>query len=87
VGGLVVDTGMQYYGWSRDQAIDFMWRTPPLPVPRGSTRQPNIGCGPGLAYMTGGMTIRRLRGAAEGCLGRAFDISAFTDGLAPARCR
>jgi uncharacterized protein (DUF885 family) len=76
---LVVDTGMHYYGWSRDQAIDFMWRntaTTRANVVNEINRY--IGWpGQALAYMTGRDEIRRLRGAAEAALGSRFDIRAF----------
>jgi uncharacterized protein (DUF885 family) len=76
---LVVDTGMHYYGWSRDEAIDFMWRST-------ATTRANVvneidryigWPGQALAYMTGRDEIRRLRGAAAAALGPRFDIRAF----------
>jgi uncharacterized protein (DUF885 family) len=76
---LVVDTGMHYYGWSRDAAIDFMWRhtaTTRANVVNEINRY--IGWpGQALAYMTGRDEIRRLRRTAEAALGPRFDIRAF----------
>ncbi len=76
---LVVDTGMHHYGWSRSQAMDFMWRNT-------ATTQANVRNeidryigwpGQALAYMVGRREIRRLRTAAERQLGARFDIRAF----------
>jgi uncharacterized protein (DUF885 family) len=76
---LVVDTGMHHYGWSRSQAVDFMWRNT-------ATTQANVRNeinryigwpGQALAYMIGRREIQRLRTAAELALGPDFDIRAF----------
>jgi uncharacterized protein (DUF885 family) len=76
---LVVDTGMHHYGWSRSQAMDFMWRNT-------ATTQANVGNeidryigwpGQALAYMVGRREIQRLRAEAERQLGPDFDIRAF----------
>jgi uncharacterized protein (DUF885 family) len=76
---LVVDTGMHHYGWSRSQAMDFMWRNT-------ATTQANVRNeidryigwpGQALAYMVGRREIQRLRGEAERQLGSGFDIRAF----------
>jgi uncharacterized protein (DUF885 family) len=76
---LVVDTGMHHYGWSRSQAMDFMWRNT-------ATTQANVRNeidryigwpGQALAYMVGRREIQRLRGEAERQLGPDFDIRAF----------
>ncbi len=76
---LVVDTGMHHYGWSRSQAVDFMWQ-------HTATTEANVRNeidryiawpGQALAYMVGRREIRRLRGAAEHRLGARFDIRSF----------
>jgi uncharacterized protein (DUF885 family) len=76
---LVVDTGMHHYGWSRSQAMDFMWRNT-------ATTQANVRNeidryigwpGQALAYMVGRREIQRLRAKAEHQLGTEFDIRAF----------
>jgi uncharacterized protein (DUF885 family) len=76
---LVVDTGMHHYGWSRSQAMDFMWRNT-------ATTQANVRNeidryvgwpGQALAYMVGRREIQRLRAEAERHLGPDFDIRAF----------
>jgi uncharacterized protein (DUF885 family) len=76
---LVVDTGMHHYGWSRSQAMDFMWRN--TATTRANVRNEidrYIGWpGQALAYMVGRREIQRLRGLAERQLGAYFDIRAF----------
>jgi uncharacterized protein (DUF885 family) len=76
---LVVDTGMHQYGWSRSQAVDFMWQ-------HTATTQANVQNeidryigwpGQALCYIVGRREIRRLRGAAEHRLGARFDIRSF----------
>jgi uncharacterized protein (DUF885 family) len=76
---LVVDTGMHHYGWSRAQAVDFMWQ-------HTATTQANVNNeidryiawpGQALAYMVGRREIRRLRAAAGHRLGARFDIRSF----------
>jgi uncharacterized protein (DUF885 family) len=78
-GRLVVDTGMHHYGWSRAQAMDFMWRNT-------ATTQANVRNeidryigwpGQALAYLVGRREIQRLRGEAERRLGARFDVRAF----------
>jgi uncharacterized protein (DUF885 family) len=76
---LVVDTGMHFYGWSRAQAIDFMWRN------TATTRRNVINeidryiawPGQALAYMIGRRAIQRLRQQAEQDLAARFDIREF----------
>jgi uncharacterized protein (DUF885 family) len=76
---LIVDTGMHYYGWSRSQAVEFMWRN------TATTRRNVVNevdryiawPGQALAYMIGRQAIQRLRGQAERDLGRRFDIREF----------
>jgi uncharacterized protein (DUF885 family) len=76
---LVVDTGMHHYGWSRAQAMDFMWRN--TATTRANVRNEidrYIGWpGQALAYMIGRREIRRLREQAQRQLGARFDIRAF----------
>jgi Bacterial protein of unknown function (DUF885) len=67
------------YGWSRSQAMDFMWRN--TATTRANVRNEidrYIGWpGQALAYMVGRREIQRLRGQAERQLGAGFDIRAF----------
>ena len=78
---LVVDTGMHYFGWSRQQAIDFMVDNSALTVHNITTEVDRYISWPGqaLAYKTGELKIRELRAMAEGQLGEQFDIRGFHD--------
>jgi uncharacterized protein (DUF885 family) len=76
---LVVDTGMHYYGWSRAEAVDFMWRNTATTMSNIRNEVDRYIAWPGqaLAYMIGRREIQRLRGQAERQLGARFDIRAF----------
>ncbi|MGH7639353.1 MAG: DUF885 domain-containing protein [Candidatus Dormibacteria bacterium] len=76
---LVVDTGMHHLGWSRQQAVDYMWQ-------HTATTRSNIENevvryiawpGQALAYMVGCQEIRRLRAVAQERLGAKFDLRGF----------
>ncbi|MEO7745431.1 MAG: DUF885 domain-containing protein, partial [Actinomycetota bacterium] len=76
---LVVDTGMHHLGWSRQQAIDFMWAN------TATTRHNVVNeinryiawPGQALAYMIGRREIVRLRSVAQQRLGADFDVRGF----------
>ncbi|HUZ26570.1 MAG TPA: DUF885 domain-containing protein [Streptosporangiaceae bacterium] len=76
---LVVDTGMHYYGWSREAAIEFMWANTATTRANVINEVDRYVAWPGqaLAYMIGRREIQRLRGLAERRLGARFDIRAF----------
>ena len=76
---LVVDTGMHCYGWSRAEAVDFMWRNTATTMANIRNEVDRYIAWPGqaLAYMIGRREIQRLRGQAERQLGPRFDIRAF----------
>ncbi|MCH7887403.1 MAG: DUF885 domain-containing protein [Candidatus Marinimicrobia bacterium] len=78
---LVVDTGMHYFGWSRQQAIDYMAENSALTLHNITTEVDRYISWPGqaLAYKTGELKIRELRARAEEKLGKSFDIRAFHD--------
>ena len=78
---LVVDTGMHYFGWSRQQAIDLMVENSALTLHNITTEIDRYIAWPGqaLAYKTGELKIRELRARAEEKLGKSFDIRAFHD--------
>ena len=76
---LVVDTGMHYFGWSRQKAIDFMADNTALSLLNIKAEVDRYISWPGqaLAYKMGELKIRELRELAEQRLGRKFDIRDF----------
>ena len=76
---LVVDTGMHHYGWSRQQAIDYMWNNTATTMSNVTNEIDRYIGWPGqaLAYMIGRKEIERLRAEATAALGDAFDIRGF----------
>ena len=80
---LVVDTGMHAMGWTRSQAIDFMFDNSALAMNNIVNEIDRYITWPGqaLAYKTGQLEIMRLRQAATARLGTSFDIRRFHDSL------
>lgn len=80
---LVVDTGLHAYGWSREEAIDFMLKNTPLAPNNIQNEVDRYISWPGqaLAYKTGQIEIMRLRGEAETALGSKFDLKAWHDAV------
>jgi uncharacterized protein (DUF885 family) len=78
---LVVDTGMHYLGWSRQQAIDFMAANSALTILNITNEVDRYISWPGqaIAYKTGELKIRELRARAEDRLGGKFDVREFHD--------
>ena len=76
---LVVDTGIHYFGWSRQQAIDYMKEQTAKTEQDIAIEVDRYIVMPGqaLAYKIGEMRIRQLRDRAEQKLGPAFDIRSF----------
>jgi uncharacterized protein (DUF885 family) len=76
---LVVDTGLHYYGWSRQQAIDYMLANSSMAESDVVAEVERYVVIPGqaLAYKVGQRVIRELREEAEAELGAAFDVRAF----------
>jgi len=77
---LVVDTGMNEYGWSRDSAMAFMRprvAESPTQLQTETLRYSVDLPGQALAYKMGSIEIRRLRDLARESLGERFDIRAF----------
>lgn len=78
---LVVDTGMHYLGWTREQAIEFMAANTALTKLNIVNEVDRYIAWPGqaLAYKTGELKFRELRRRAEERLGAGFDIREFHD--------
>ncbi len=80
-GRLVVDTGMHAFGWTRQQAIDFLRAHSAL----GDNNIANevdryiVWPGQALAYKIGQLEIMRLRAEAQARLGARFEIRTFHD--------
>jgi uncharacterized protein (DUF885 family) len=76
---LVVDTGMHHLGWSRQQAIDFMWSNTATTMGNVTNEIDRYIGWPAqaLAYMIGRREIERLRRVATEQLGDTFDIRGF----------
>lgn len=78
---LVVDTGIHAFGWSRQQAIDYMKANTALSELNITREVDRYIDWPGQAtgYKIGELRIRAIRERAEKALGGAFDIRAFHD--------
>jgi uncharacterized protein (DUF885 family) len=78
---LVVDTGLHAFGWSRQQAVDWLASNTPMPRIEVESEVDRYISHPGqaLAYMVGRREIVRLRGRAAGRLAAAFDLKQFHD--------
>ncbi|MCB0970704.1 MAG: DUF885 domain-containing protein, partial [Acidimicrobiales bacterium] len=78
---LVVDTGLHAFGWSRQQAIDFMAANAPVNPDEIATEVDRYLGMPGqaLAYKVGQREILRLRAEARDRLGDRFSLPGFHD--------
>jgi uncharacterized protein (DUF885 family) len=76
---LVVDTGLHHLGWSRQQAIDFMYSNTATTRAHVRNEVDRYIAWPGqaLAYVTGKREIVRLRERARRALGPRFDLRQF----------
>ena len=80
---LVVDTGIHYKGWSREQAQSFLADNSALSLHNVRTEIDRYISWPGqaLAYKMGELKILELRARAEQELGDKFDIRDFHDAI------
>jgi uncharacterized protein (DUF885 family) len=78
---LVVDTGIHSQGWTREQAIKYMFEYTALPEHEIETEVDRYIAWPAqaLSYYLGEMAIVRGRKKAEDTLGAKFNIRAFHD--------
>jgi uncharacterized protein (DUF885 family) len=80
---LVIDTGVHFFGWSRQQAVEFGWANTATTHENISTEVDRYICWPGqaLAYLIGQREITRLRGRAQAALGPRFDVVGFHEAV------
>jgi len=80
---LVIDTGLHEFGWTRQQAIDYLASHTALAQLDIANEVDRYISWPGqaLSYYIGYMTMRRLRDEAERELGPAFDQRPFHDAI------
>ncbi|MGB5690949.1 MAG: DUF885 domain-containing protein [Woeseiaceae bacterium] len=78
---LIVDTGMHAFGWSRQQAVEFMLANTALSAATidGEIDRYITWPAQALSYKIGELKIRELRARAEAELGSSFDIRRFHD--------
>lgn len=88
--GLVVDPGIHVFGWTRQQAVDFMAESGRFSPETAADLVDRIAAMPGqlTAYDSGGLEIFALRREAEAALGPRFDLREFHervlgDGVVP----
>jgi uncharacterized protein (DUF885 family) len=80
---LVVDTGLNAKGWSREQAVDYMTKTTGFPRPRVQREVERycISIGQACSYKVGHLAWLRAREKAKAILGAKFDIKQFHEVL------
>ena len=80
---LVVDTGIHYHQWTRQEAIDYLAENTPNPQGdvENAIERYIVYPGQANAYKIGMLEILRLRAHAEAELGDAYDIRAFHDAV------
>jgi uncharacterized protein (DUF885 family) len=80
---LVIDTGLHAYGWTREQALDFLRENTALSELEIVNEIDRYISWPGqaVAYKLGELQIRRLRAEAEQRLGSRFDQREFHDAI------
>ena len=81
---LVVDTGMNYFGWPRRRAVEYMKANTLQSDTEIETETLRYACdmpGQALAYKMGMRKLRELRENTQKALGPAFDIRKFHDAV------
>jgi uncharacterized protein (DUF885 family) len=80
---LVVDTGMHWKGWSREQALDYLRQNTTLSQHEVRTEIDRYIAWPGqaLSYKLGEIRLWALRRRAEQALGPKFDLRTFHDAV------
>jgi uncharacterized protein (DUF885 family) len=78
---LVVDTGLQSQGWTRDQVVDFFRKSAAVDEPTIQSETDRYIAWPAqaLAYKLGQLKIRELRERAAKALAPKFNLRAFHD--------
>ncbi|CAL1534007.1 unnamed protein product [Lymnaea stagnalis] len=76
---LVVDTGIHAFGWSREQAIDFLNGYSDFPLSQIAAEVDRYITAPGqaCAYKVGEIKIKNMRQKAEKALASMFDVKEF----------
>ncbi|MEP7384267.1 MAG: DUF885 family protein [Gemmatimonadota bacterium] len=80
---LAIDTGIHKFGWTREQAVDYLSQHAALSEHEINTEIDRYIAWPGqaLSYKLGEMQIRRHRREAEAALGDKFDQRLFHDAI------
>ncbi len=80
---LVVDSGLNFLGWPRQRAIDYLVANAGTEPSFAASEVDRYVAWPGqaTAYLLGALEIRRLRAEAERALGARFDVRAFHDAV------
>jgi uncharacterized protein (DUF885 family) len=80
---LVVDTGLHAFGWTRDQAIDYMVSNTGMTRGNVTAEVDRYLVLPGqaTAYKIGELKIKELRARAKAALGERFDLRRFHNAL------
>jgi len=76
---LVVDTGLHYHGWTREDVLEYMYANSPAAEARAVSEAERYMAIPSqaLAYKIGELKIREIREQAAEALGEDFDIREF----------
>lgn len=79
--GMVVDPGVHFFGWTREQAVQFMVESGRFSPAESEAGVDRIAVWPAqiTAYDTGGLEFFALRDEAKAALGDRFDLRAFHD--------